>query len=116
MLHVWVIGVLLGAAVVLTLLCCIGVLVMRDPYQRLQFVTPVATIGAVLVTAAVWVGDPSWQARLKMLCIGAVLFWMNAILSHATARAVRIRRAGHFSPKNEEKIPVVEHHGYGGGK
>jgi monovalent cation/proton antiporter MnhG/PhaG subunit len=108
MVHFWIMAVLLAMAVALTILCSIGVLIMRDPYQRLQFCTPLTTIGVALITIAVWIGDPSWQARLKMLCIALTLFWMNAILSHATARAIRIRRMGHFNPQESEEITINE--------
>jgi multisubunit Na+/H+ antiporter MnhG subunit len=103
----WVMGVLLTGAVALTLICAIGVAVMRDACQRMQFCTPVASISAVLITIAVWLGDPSWQARLKMLCIATVLFWTNAILSHATARAIRLRQMNQLEPMPKEKIPIV---------
>lgn len=100
----WVIAGLLGISVLITFLCCLGMLVMRDPYQRLQFTTPVVSFAAILITAAVWLQDASWGARLKMLCITAILFWTNSILSHATARAIRIRQHDQLEPEPREKI------------
>jgi multicomponent Na+:H+ antiporter subunit G len=108
MFHWWIMAILLSTAVALTLLCTVGVLIMRDPFQRLQYCTPVTTIGVFLITLAVWIGDASWQSRLKMLCIAMTLFWMNAILSHATARAIRIRRIGHLDPREDEEIPIKD--------
>jgi energy-converting hydrogenase B subunit D len=45
--------VLLGLAVAVVISASVGVLVMRDPYQKLHFVTPAALIAPVLVTLAV---------------------------------------------------------------
>jgi monovalent cation/proton antiporter MnhG/PhaG subunit len=103
----WIIAVLLGISVLLTFLCCLGMVVMRDAYQRLQFTTPVISIAAVCITIAVWMHDDSWGSRLKMVCIALVLFWMNSILCHATARAIRIRQHDQLEPARDEKIPVV---------
>ena len=103
MAHV-IVACLLAVAVVLCLLCGIGTLVARDAFQRLQFNGPVAAVAVPLVAAAVWVGDPSWQARAKATIVAAVLLAMNAVLTHATARAVRIRDAGHWPPEPAERL------------
>ena len=112
--HPFIVAGLLGVAVALCLLCAVGVAVVRDPYQRLQFNTPVASVAVPLIVAAVWVGDPQWQSRIKATLVGVVLLLMNAVLSHATARAVRIRDVGHWPPTAEEQIPVVTDHGEAG--
>jgi multisubunit Na+/H+ antiporter MnhG subunit len=100
-------GILLGAAVVLAILCAVGVLVMRDPLQRLQFSAAVVGLSAGLIAVAVWLEESDAQARIKVLLIWAVLFVMNSILTHATARAFRIRRVGRWRPQPEEGIPVI---------
>ncbi|MGN6370872.1 MAG: monovalent cation/H(+) antiporter subunit G [Phycisphaerae bacterium] len=108
MLHSILIVTLLGAAVVLCFLCSLGVLVMRDPLQRLQYSSPITTIAITLITVAVFIDDEQLSSRLKAVLIALILFMMNAALTHATARAVRIRKLGQWPPKSDEKIPVFK--------
>jgi len=100
-------AVLVGIAVALSLACSMGIAVMKSPLQRLHFSAPVCSFGVALITCAVWLDDPNWQARLKVALIAAIMFLMNAILSHATARAIRIREDKHFKPLPSEEIPLV---------
>lgn len=106
--HPIITGCLLGLAAAICVLCAIGLAVMRDAYQRLHFSSPIASIGIALVAAAVWVEDPHWQSRIKALLIAIILFLTNATLSHATARAIRLRDLGHWSPKPDEQLPLVD--------
>jgi monovalent cation/proton antiporter MnhG/PhaG subunit len=105
--HPIVTSVLLGLAVLLSFICCIGVAVMRDAFQRLHFSAVVVTFPALLIVIAVWVDETDPQARIKVILVGVLLFLMNAVLTNATAKAVRIRQAGHWEPHPEEKIPVI---------
>jgi multisubunit Na+/H+ antiporter MnhG subunit len=98
---------MLAIAVALANVCAIGVLVMHDALQRLQYATPVVCISAWCIVIAVWLEDPDPQARIKVILIGVILFVMNAILSHATARAIRIRKLQRWAPTAEERLPLV---------
>jgi len=86
--------VLLGLAVLTVLTASVGVLVMRDPYQKLHFVTPAALVAPVLVALAVLVrsglDENTGQTCLALLLMGIA----GPYLSHATARAIRIRETG----------------------
>ncbi len=99
--------VLVGTAVALAIACSLGLGIMKDALERLHFTSPVTSFSIGLIVLAVWLDDPSWQARLKATLIGLILFLMNAILSHSTARAIRIRQAGHLAPQPEESIPPI---------
>ena len=112
--HPIIVGCLLGVAVLLCLLCGLGVAIVRDPYQRLQFNTPVASVAVPLVAAAVWVADPQWQSRIKATIVAVVILLMNAVLSHATARAARIRQLDRWAPTPDEHIPLVTDRGEAG--
>jgi len=86
--------VLLGLGVVLVLASSLGVLVMRDVYQKLHFVTPAGLVAPVLVALAVLVRQgysentvETWLALLFLVIAGP-------FLTHATARAARIRETG----------------------
>ncbi|MBV8780439.1 MAG: monovalent cation/H(+) antiporter subunit G [Phycisphaerae bacterium] len=114
--HPWITGSLVGVAVLLAILCALGLAIMRDAYQRLHFTTPVVSISSLLIAIAVWLEDGDWQARIKVILIALILCVMNAILSHATARAVRIRNVARWEIKAEEAIPIVDEHGKPKGK
>ena len=58
--------VLLGIAVVVTVLSAVGVAVMRDPYQKLHYIAPPASLGVVCVVAALFIGDA--QKRWRQSC------------------------------------------------
>jgi len=86
--------VLLALAVLIVISASVGVLVMRDPYQKLHFVTPAALVAPVLVTLAVLVrmglDENTGETCLALLFMGIA----GPFLSHATVRAIRIRDRG----------------------
>jgi monovalent cation/proton antiporter MnhG/PhaG subunit len=86
--------VLLGIAVVSALLCCLGILIMPDFYEGLHYMAPVTTVSAFAVLAAVVLQEGWGQATLKTILVCLVLLMINAILTHATARADRVRKLG----------------------
>jgi monovalent cation/proton antiporter MnhG/PhaG subunit len=93
-----IVAVLLGLAVLVTVFSAVGVLVMRDPYQRLHFISPPASVSAVLVVVALLVYEPQKQAALKAFVVAFVLYFMNAVVTHATARAHFVRENGTWPP------------------
>jgi multicomponent Na+:H+ antiporter subunit G len=106
------IQVLLAFAVVVALLCCLGILVMKDFYERLHYMAPVATVSAFCILLAVLIQTGWGQATIKTALVFLVLLFMNAVLTHATARAARIRTLGHWTPDPNEHIAGTE--GVGG--
>ena len=99
------VDILLGVAVVVAILSSIGIAVMRDPYQRLHFISPPASVSALLVTAAIFLGEKQKQAGAKAALVAFLLYFMNAVITHATARAHFVREKGTWPPK--EPIEVV---------
>ena len=91
-----VVAVLLTGGVASVLLSCLGVLVMRDALDRLHFTAPAATIGPVLIAAAVLVEEPLSSAGIKAVLVALLIFVTTPVLSHATARAARIREHGRW--------------------
>ena len=86
--------ILLAMAVAVVVGASLGVLLMRDPYQKLHFVTPAAVVAPALVALAVLVQmglyentGETWLALLFMVIAGP-------FLSHATVRAIRVREKG----------------------
>jgi multicomponent Na+:H+ antiporter subunit G len=86
--------VLAGLAAAIVLVSSVGVLVMRDVYDKLHFVTPAALVAPALVTLAVLVHAGLSATTTETLL--ALLFLMIAgpFLSHATIRAARVREKG----------------------
>ena len=92
---------LLAIAMASFLLTAIGLLVSRNIYDRIQFTYPAGTVGVAAIVAAVVVEKSVSQAGIKAILIGLVFLWSSAALSHAIARAARIRRFGHWKPSSK---------------
>ena len=90
--------VLLGLAVALVLASSAGILVMRDTYQKLHFLTPLALVAPLLVGLAVLVRS-GWSENSSETWL-ALLFVVigGPFLTHATIRAARIREKGDWRP------------------
>ncbi len=108
MKHQLSVEILLACAVAIAFVCTVGMLVMRDAYQRLHYLAPAASISPVLIMIAVLLEEKLTQSGIKSILVAAVMFVMNAILSHATARAFRIRELGQVLPRPDQgRVPVV---------
>jgi monovalent cation/proton antiporter MnhG/PhaG subunit len=94
-----VIGALLFVAVVFALLGALGVWLMDDAYEKLHYLTLPCSISVWFVSAAVFIGEKQKQAGLKVLLVGLTLFFMNAVVTQATARAVWVRKDGQWPPR-----------------
>ena len=97
-----VVAVLLGVAVVAVLISCLGMLVMRDALDQLHFTAPAATIAPVAVAVAVLVEEPFSSAGVKAVIVAVLLIITTPVLSHATARAARIREHGRWKVLRHE--------------
>jgi multicomponent Na+:H+ antiporter subunit G len=98
-----VVVALLVVGVGITLFSCLGVLVMRDAYDRLHFTTPAATLGPVAIAAAVVLEERLSAAGIKAVLVALVLVATNPVLGHATARAARIREFGEWTIQDHER-------------
>ena len=96
------INVLLYAAVVTALLSAIGLLVMKSVNERLHYLAPVSTISTFLIAVAIFIQEGLSEASAKSLMSALALALMNPVLTHATARAARIREYGHWVSQPDE--------------
>jgi monovalent cation/proton antiporter MnhG/PhaG subunit len=98
------VAVLLTLGVGVELACCVGVLVMRDAYDKLHYTAPATTIGSLAIAAAVVVSAPLSQAAVKALLVFLALLVTNPVLTHATARVRQLGawRVGLEPPGSEE--------------
>jgi multicomponent Na+:H+ antiporter subunit G len=94
---------LLVVGVAATLLSCLGVLVMRDAYDRLHYTGPASAIAPVAIAAAVVVEERLSAAGVKAVLVALVLLVTNPVLGHATARAARIRQFGEWTIQAGER-------------
>jgi monovalent cation/proton antiporter MnhG/PhaG subunit len=103
--------VLLAVAVGSAGICCIGLVAMKDLYERLHYMSTVSTISIGCVLAAVVIEQGWGQAAIKTSLIVLVMLIMNAVLTHATARAARIRTLGGWMPEESRSEEAGESKG-----
>ena len=89
-----IVAILLALTVVVTLISVVGLVAFRDLYQRLHFVTPGAVVAPILVGLAVLVKESFNVRGLQTILTVAAMVVLGPILSHATARAARVRNRG----------------------
>jgi monovalent cation/proton antiporter MnhG/PhaG subunit len=98
------VAALLTVGVGVTLASCLGVLLMRDAYARLHFTAPATTVAPLAVAAAVLVAEGPSAAGVKAVLVAVVLLLTNPVLTHATARAARVRELGEWRPHQEGRV------------
>jgi multicomponent Na+:H+ antiporter subunit G len=99
---------ILAIGIGLELIACLGIIVMRDALDRLHC-GGVASFGATLVGVAIVVQESFSLIGNKALATGLVLLLTTPVLSHATARMIRVRERGSWEPRpDEEAVEVIE--------
>ena len=102
--HTILTGSLLALGVGIESLCCLGLLLARNVYDRLHFVAPASTLGPLLIAAAV-IADRSQSQNIIKAVLIVLLFWIiNPVLTHATARAARVREFSDLNIYPEERL------------
>jgi multicomponent Na+:H+ antiporter subunit G len=95
--------VLLVLGVALQLFAVLGLMVMRNVFDRLHYVG-LAGYGALLVGIAILVRE-SWSLiGDKALATGAVLVLVGPVLVHATMRSLRTRERGDWREGIEREV------------
>jgi multisubunit Na+/H+ antiporter MnhG subunit len=92
------VDVLLALAVAIVLASSVGLLVMRDVYQKAHYLTPAGLVAPVVVGVAVLVQS---GLTLDTAETGLALLFVlicSPFLTHATIRAARIRETGDWRP------------------
>jgi monovalent cation/proton antiporter MnhG/PhaG subunit len=98
-----VVGVLVAFGVAVELVCCVGVVVMRDVYDKLHFTGPATILGPLALAGAIVVQEGLNQAGIKAMLIASLLLVANPVLTHATGRALYIRQRDHLEPAEDER-------------
>jgi multicomponent Na+:H+ antiporter subunit G len=97
--------VLLAAGIGIQVMAALGVFAMSTTYERLHYVGA-APFGLLLVALAVLVRDSFSLIADKALLVALFVLVSGPIMTHATARAARIREHGHWSVREDERIDV----------
>ena len=94
--------VTLGAGVLAQLVCCLGVVWMRDVFDRLHFAGAGTTVGPVLIGVSVALtGFSSPSGTVQSLAALAFLVVLGPVLTHATGRAARDLLHGDLGPTRD---------------
>jgi multisubunit Na+/H+ antiporter MnhG subunit len=107
MTHPILTSIFLWLAVANVLVFAVGLAVVRDAYQRLHYSAPIVCFSVLFIAIAVFLENRDPAARIKIVLISVILFWMNSVLTHATGKAIRIRDAGRLQVDVSEGIPLT---------
>lgn len=102
------VDVLLALAVAIVLASSVGLLVMRDVYQKIHYLTPAGLVAPVVVGVAVLIQS---GLTLDTAETGLALLFVlisSPFLTHATIRAIRIRDKGDWRPQRSGRAPAEE--------
>ncbi len=102
--HAVVVDLLLAVGALNALACSIGVAVARGCYTRLHYVGPLAIASPTTITLALVVDGAAIAVVAKMVLVTLVLIVAGTVLTHATARAERVRRYGHWAAQPGERV------------
>lgn len=96
--------VLVWVAVALQLGCCLGVLVLRQPIDRLHFAGAATALGPALVAAAVCFEEGAFTTNgLNAVAVALLLALLGGGLGAATARMIRLRERGSLESTQAEQ-------------
>ncbi len=88
-----VVDVLVAGAVAAELVCCLGLVSMRNAIDRLHYSGAAATVGPALVAAAVCVREGIVSSQgLNSVLVAVLLAFGSAAVAGATARLIRLRQ------------------------
>jgi len=99
------VATLLGIMVATSFISCWALVLFRDKFQRMHYLSVVTTVSTLSLLIAVVIKEGWGQATLKTILTFLVLILINAVVTHATARAARIREYGSWTPTPDEHIP-----------
>ena len=77
---------------------------LKDSFDRLHFLGPAATLGPLLVVGAIVVENALSTNGVKAMLAGGLLLLYGPIVTHAIARAARVRQFGHWEPLPFEEV------------
>ena len=100
----WAVWILLPLGVLLILGSVVGVMAMPNLYDRLHYLGPASGMGPLLVAGAVVARESLNHQGIEALLVAGVLLLFGPVLTHAMARAARIRDLGDWTILPGEKV------------
>jgi monovalent cation/proton antiporter MnhG/PhaG subunit len=97
------VDVFLVLGVACQLVACLGVLVFRDVFDRIHFMSAGSTLGPLLIGAAVLVRQTTSAAGITTMMIMGLVLVLSPALVIATARAARLVEYGRIEARDEER-------------
>jgi multisubunit Na+/H+ antiporter MnhG subunit len=98
------VNVLVAGGVVAELVCCLGLLAMRNAIDRLHYAGAAATLGPALIASAVCVREGLVSSQgLNAVLIAVLLAFGSAAVAGATARLIRLRQRGSLESTAAER-------------
>jgi monovalent cation/proton antiporter MnhG/PhaG subunit len=85
---------LVAVGVLVQLISCLGLLVVRDVFDRLHFLSAAGAIGPAAVAAAVFLEHGLSTFGVKALLITLMIGVTGPVMTHAIAKMARVRREG----------------------
>jgi multicomponent Na+:H+ antiporter subunit G len=92
--------VLISLAAALVVLSAVGLLLVGEPFVRLHFIAPAATIAAPLVCVAVMLDQGHTRTTAKVAVIAVLLVVTQPVVTTVTGRAIAVAR-GLLGVENE---------------
>ena len=103
----WAIHVLLWAAVIFCWIGAIGLVAARSALDKLHFTSFVGSLGIPAGCIAVMIQHGASDVTVKALLIAVFSILTNAVLTHATARAVRVAQDGDWRVLPTDDVPEL---------
>ena len=94
---------LIGLGAASLLVACAGLVLARDFFDRLHFSGP-ATLGTILIVAALWAREGPSLIGLKGVAMAAIVIVGSPLVTHALARAARIAEHGDWRAGDGETV------------
>lgn len=99
-----IVHVLVWLAVAVELCCCLGLVVLRQPIDRLHFAGAATALGPALVAAAVCFEEGAFTTNgLDAIAVALLLALLGGGLGVATARTIRLRERGSLESTQAER-------------
>jgi len=82
----WIVALLLIFGALFMLVAAIGVVKLPDVYMRMHAITKAASLGAILMLAAVFLWHPQWIVGIEALMVVLFVIFTAPIGTHMLAR------------------------------
>lgn len=83
----WVVSIMLVSGALFMLVAAIGVVKLPDVYMRMHAITKAASLGALLMLAAVLLWHPQWIVGIEAVMVVIFVIFTAPIATHMIARA-----------------------------